>query len=65
MSAWLVVVVCPGVGRRSTYRWRVTVEGTRAAISNPSGRMVRRAAEAVSNGPPCPNRLEIILLLTS
>ena len=43
---------------RSTYRWRVTVEGTRAAISSPRGRMVLRAAEAASSGPPCPNTLK-------
>ena len=42
----------------SAYLWSVTVEGTRAATSSPSGRMVLRAEEAASSGPPWPNILK-------
>ena len=34
------------------------MEGTRAATSSPSGRMVLRAEEAASSGPPWPNILK-------
>ena len=46
------------------YLWSVTVEGTRAATRSPRGKMVRKAEEAASKGPPLPNRLEKEELLT-
>ena len=47
-----------GLSSASAYLWSVTVEGTRAATSSPSGRMVLRAEEAASSGPPWPNILK-------
>lgn len=38
------------------------MEGTRAATRRPSGRMVLRADEAASRGPPCPKTLEIEII---
>ena len=43
------------------YLWRVTVDGTKAANKRPRGRMVLRAEEAASKGPPLPRKLKTVI----
>ena len=41
-----------------TYRCKVTVDGTSAATKRPNGRIVLKADDAASRGPPPPSKLK-------